>query len=179
MCSENSAGTSNQDTGHSIMSQSSIFHNCPESVDRHTENSEGNSSAFGPSISRQPTSVTSQSNTDGMQIIRRSLYECTVSPEITDIIMLSWRDVTQKQYNGYIKQWIHFCNQASFDPLHPSVNAVLAFLHSLANTARSAVSNIDINYNNVCGHVPIDEHPLVSRYLKGIFNKLKPVPKIQ
>ena len=66
------------------------------------------------------------------------------------------------------------------------MNTLLAFLHQLhennlgysgLNTARSAVSNIDENSVHTKMHTPVDKHPLVCRYLKGIFNKLTPVPK--
>ncbi len=100
--------------------------------------------------------------------------------------MLSWRNSTHKQYKVYINKWVQFCSEKSFDPLHPTVNTFLAFLHKLhqnnlgysaLNTARSAVSNIDEHSNNTRMYTPIGKHPLVCRYLKGIFNKLKPVPK--
>ena len=44
------------------------------------------------------------------------------------------------------------------------------------NTARSAVSNIDINVVDVQDHTPVVKHFLVCRNLKGVFNKIKPVP---
>ena len=71
--------------------------------------------------------------------------------------------------------------------MHPTVNSLLEFLyklyqqnlgHSALNTARSAVSNIDEHSHPTrMHHTSVGEHPLVCRYLKGIFNKLKPVPK--
>ena len=45
------------------------------------------------------------------------------------------------------------------------------------NTARSAVSNIDMNSNGDPDHTPVGKHFLVCRYLIGVFYKLKPVPK--
>ena len=81
---------------------------------------------------------------------------------------------------------MQFCSKGSHDPLHPTVRAVLSFLHSLfksglsysaLNTARSAVSNIDMNVGVTPDHRPVGKHFLVCRYLKGVFNKLKPVPK--
>lgn len=61
---------------------------------------------------------------------------------------------------------------------------VLVFLHGLfnqglsystINTARSAISNIA--FQDEKQGLPIGQHPLVCRYLKGVFNKIKPVPK--
>ena len=68
------------------------------------------------------------------------------------------------------------------------MRSVLSFLHSLfkkglhvsysaLNTAHSAVSNIDINFGDAQDHTPVGKHFLVCRYLKGVFNKIKPVPK--
>ena len=100
--------------------------------------------------------------------------------------MHSWRDSTQKQYKVYINKWLQFCSERKIDPLHPTVTAVLSFLHSLfksglsfsaLNTARSAVSNIDMNDSDAPDHTPVGKHFLVCRNLKGVFNKLKPVPK--
>ena len=66
------------------------------------------------------------------------------------------------------------------------MRSVLSFLHNLfkkglsysaLNTARSAVSNIGINFGDVQDHTPVGKHFLVCRYLKGVFHKIKPVPK--
>ncbi len=60
------------------------------------------------------------------------------------------------------------------------------FLHSLytkgmsyssLNTARSAISNLGLTPEASQSNVPIGRHLLVCRYLKGVFNELKPVPK--
>ena len=48
--------------------------------------------------------------------------------------------------------------------------------YSALDTA-SSVSNIDMNSSGVQEHTPVRRHFLVCRYLKGVFNKLKPVPK--
>ena len=85
----------------------------------------------------------------------------------------------------YINKWLQFCSERKNDPLHPTVTAVLSFLHSLfksglsysaLNTARSAVSYVDMSDNDTPSHAPVGKHFLVCRYLKGVFNKLKPVP---
>ena len=93
---------------------------------------------------------------------------------------------TRKQYKVYIYKWLQFCSERSHDPLHPTATAVLSFPHSLfktglsysvLNTAWSAVSKIDMSDSDAPDHTPVGKHFLVCRYLKGVFNKLKPVPK--
>ena len=119
-------------------------------------------------------------------MIRQSLQKSEISPDIVEIIMHSWRDSTHKQYRVYINKWLQFCGEGSHDPLHPTVRSMLLFLHSLfqkglscsaLNTARSAVSNIDMNSRGDQEHTQVGRHFLVCRYLKGVFNKRKPVPK--
>ena len=114
------------------------------------------------------------------------MQESEISPDIVDIIMHSWRDSTQKQYKVYINKWLQFGSERKNDPLHPTVKVVLSFLHSLfksglsysaLNTARSAVSSIDMSDSDATSHTPVEMHFLVCRYHKGVFNKLKPVPK--
>ena len=121
-----------------------------------------------------------------MQIIGQSLQHSGISLDIAEVIMQSWRDNTRKQYKVYINKWLQFCCEGSHDPLHPSVRSLLSFLHSLfqkglgysaLNTARPAVSSIDINVSDVQDHTPVGKHFLVCRYLKGVFNKIKPVPR--
>ena len=78
------------------------------------------------------------------------------------------------------------CRQRSCDPLRPTVKDLLMFLHSLCrkgmscsslSTARSAVSNLDFDLGQNPNHVSIGKQFLVSKYLKGVFHEIKPVPK--
>jgi hypothetical protein len=120
-----------------------------------------------------------------MQVIRELLQKSGISNDIVDVIMSSWRPSTHKQYTTYINHWIHFCGQQA-NPLHPSVKRVLDFLQSLftkglsysaLNTARSAISNLDAKALVDDGVKPVGQHPSVCRYLRGIFNQVKPVPR--
>ncbi len=49
--------------------------------------------------------------------------------------------------------------------------------YSALNTARSSISNLDANAILDGNVKPVGQHPLVCRYLRGIFNQVKPVPK--
>ena len=135
-----------------------FFHGCTQLADRHASYSESFSSESGSSNSEQSPSTSSTIGPVGMQIIGQSLQHSGISPDIVEVIMQSWRDSTRKQYKVYINKWLQFCCEGPHDPLHPSVRSLLSFLHSLfqkglsystLNTARSAVSSIDINVSDV------------------------------
>ena len=49
--------------------------------------------------------------------------------------------------------------------------------YSSLNTARSAVSNLGFDIGQNPNHVSIGKHFLLSKYLKGVFHEIKPVPK--
>ena len=109
-----------------------------------------------------------------MSVIQESL-QCKGIPQHTlRIIMASWRESIKKQYGTYLQKWQGFCSQRSVDPLSPSVNQVLEFLtelydsncgYSALNTARSALSVLI----SLPGNISIGNHPLVSRFIKGVF----------
>lgn len=124
-------------------------------------------------------STVSKASTVGMQIIRKSLEGKNISGHSADIILASWRSGTQKQHQTYINKWLNYCCERELDSLHPSVTDVIQFLttlfeknlsYSSLNTARSALSTI-ITVDGMS----IGNHPLVVRFLKGVFNLRPPV----
>lgn len=129
-----------------------------------------------PSASAVP-----KASTVGMQIIRKSLESKNISGHSAEIILASWRSGTQRQYQTYINKWLKYCCERELDSLHPSVADVIQFLttlfekdlsYSSLNTARSALSTI-ITVDGMS----IGSHPLVVRFLKGVFNLRPPVPR--
>ena len=88
------------------------------------------------------------------------------------------RNSTNKQYNSHLLRWKAFCDQKQIPSENAWVLEGLAFLthlhnqnlgYSVINTARSALSSI----LTLQDHRTFWEHPLVTRFLKGIF-ELKP-----
>ena len=99
-----------------------------------------------------------------------------------NIIWASWRPSTRKQYACYLTKWQAFCTDWSCDPFRPFVNLVLQFLTSLyeaglgystINTARSALSTVVFMPDNCT----IGSHPLIIRFIKGIFELRTPKPR--
>ena len=127
-------------------------------------------------------STASQDGIDGLSIIREGLSERGLSQDTQNIILLSWRGGTKKQYDGYIKKWQVFCSEWGTDPVHATVETVLEFLtelyksgigYSAINTARSALSAIV----NLPDKSPVGQHPLVRRFLKGVFQSRPTTPR--
>ena len=130
VCTENNSRPGIRNSSNSLVDNSALFYGCTEPTNRNATciqcfSSEPDSSNSGWSSSPTPTPAV-----DGMQVIRRSLQESEISPDIVDIIMHSWRDSTQKQYKVYINKWLQFSSERKNDPLHPTVPAVLFFLQS-------------------------------------------------
>ena len=119
---------------------------------------------------------------DGLSAVRRQLRERGLSAAGTDIVMASWKPGTEKQYRPHINRWIQFCGKWTIDSLHPSVTDVLNFLsvtfhrgvgYECVNTARGALSAVGI----VLEGCRVGNHPLVNRFLRGVFNLRLPTPR--
>ena len=124
-----------------------------------------------------------QAKSTGMQNIREELIKRNIPREITDVIMRSWREVTQKQYNVYLRKWDEFWVKRQINSVQASVDEVLGFLHDLitkgssysaVNSAHSALSNYFMGGNLSDCEFSVATHPLIQRYMKGVF---KPSPR--
>ena len=114
--------------------------------------------------------------------IRRSCSSQGFSERVTEVIRRSWRTSTESAYNSAWRQWVGWCMERETDPLSAPVSEVLEFLYErfeagrqyrTINTLRSAIS---MTHDEVDG-VRIGQHPMVSRFLKGVFNIRPPAPK--
>ena len=123
-----------------------------------------------------------QTTVDGMQFIRESIKDVGISGEVTEILMSSWRKSTQKQYKGYIERWLKFSYDNQFDPSTPQICEVIEFLsmlfksglgYSCLNTARSAISSV----LSLQSGTPLGTHPLVVRFMKGVFEERPSLPR--
>lgn len=119
---------------------------------------------------------------DGLSHIRQSLTSKGISSQAQATILLSWRSGTQKQYKVFLDKWQLYANQWDVDPLHPTLNQVLNFLQELyqqglsyssINTARSALSS----FITLEGNMTVGMHPLVQRYVKGVFQSRPALPR--
>jgi hypothetical protein len=96
--------------------------------------------------------------------------------------LCSWRQSTKKQYAVYIRRWTKFCAEQKLPIYQTDVFPVLQFLtliyeqtnsYSAINTARCALSSfITLDSGQTIG-----THPLVSRFVKGVYNLHPPAPR--
>lgn len=122
------------------------------------------------------------SSTSRLACVRRSYRAERLSEGVMGIIRKSWRDSTESSYSSAWRQWDSWCAERCTDPISAPLAEVLEFLllqfeegkqYRTINTIRSAIS---MTHEEVDG-TRIGQHPLVSRFLKGVFNSRPPAPK--
>ena len=118
--------------------------------------------------------------TGHVEHLRERLGEQGLSGQATDLILKSWR--TKKTYDSLFGRWNRWCVERGSDPFSGPVSAVANFLASLfqdgyqynsVNAYRSAISSV---HEKVDG-VPVGQHPVITRLIKGVFNERPPVPR--
>ena len=133
-----------------------------------------------PSTSATPPRVVSGNSR--MEHLRESLAGQGLSSQATELVMGSWRSKTNKSYNSLFGRWDRWCSERGSDPFSGPVTDVANFLASLfqegyqynsVNAYRSAISSV---HKKVDG-LPVGQHPLVTRLLKGVFNLRPPTPR--
>ena len=99
-----------------------------------------------------------------------------------DLILNSWRTKTNKSYDSLVGQWNRWCTERGSDPFSGPVSEVANFLATLyqegyqynsVNAYRLAISSV---HEKVDG-VPVGQHPIITRLVKGVFNMRPPIPR--
>ena len=133
-----------------------------------------------------PSSTSSHQGSGGstgrMAHIRRSCQSSELSEEATKLLMASWRSKSQSSYNSLFLKWERWCTAWSRDPIHGPVGDIANFLaelfqegysYSSLNSYRSAISS---GHTRIEG-LPVGQHPVVKRILKGACNINPPKPR--
>ena len=124
----------------------------------------------------------SGSNSSRMAYLRDSFQSRGFSDSASKLLLSSWRTKTTSNYNSLFNKWASWCEQRDRNPFDGPIEDIVNFLAELhekdyqyrsLNSYRSTISSV---HKHVEG-VPIGQHPLVSRILKGTFNEHPPQPK--
>ena len=120
-------------------------------------------------------SLVSENETAGSSVIGETFRYTELSQQVTKVILESSQPSTTSRYESAFKRWHRYAISRNEDPYSPDVNTVLTFMHGmyLNGCLYSALSSVV----TIRGCLKFSEHPLVSQYLKGIYNRHPPLPK--
>ena len=122
--------------------------------------------------------------TSTSRYLRHQYRDEQISDAGTELLLASWKTKSSKSYDSLFGKWVCWCRQRSADPISGPISDVVNFLAHLfeegyqyrsLNSYRSAISSV---HAKVDGY-SVGEHPLVSRLLKGAFNRRPPQPRYE
>ena len=122
----------------------------------------------------------SQVKTSSGSRIWGNIESQNVSKTTQYILLSSWRKSTSGRYNSLLQQWNDFCEETNY--LLPDVTSVLKFFtelyekgcqYSSITLARSALASVV----TLRGYATLSNHPLIKRFIKGVFHLRPPKPK--
>ena len=122
------------------------------------------------------------SSTNRLAYLRQSYSSQGLSSEASDLMLVSWRDKTNSNYDSYLAKWAGCCQQWGRNLHSGPVVDVVNFLVELfsqgyqyqsLNCYCSAISSV---HEKVNGN-SIGVHPAVTRLLMGVFLTRPPQPK--
>ena len=173
----------NRTSGSSFLAHPSLVASTHEDVDKgasgNTQQKEHADSSPGPQSCPPPIQT---DDVAPLPFVWEHLQGQGISSSAAQVIMQSWRTSTRVQYRSYIEKWTEYCCKWKIDPVSPPIASGVNFLaelynqglsYSALNTARSALSSII----SLQGNLSFGNHPLVSRFLKGIFTIRPAMPK--
>ena len=135
-----------------------------------------------PSRQDSPASARASSSTSRLEGIRQKQLSQGISGEAADLMAAGWSKGTNKSYQSAWKKWVSWCGVQQVDPFSCDVSYFVNFLADLfkqglqyrsINTIRSAVSVTHVPV----GGVPMGQHPMITRLMKGISNRRPALPR--
>lgn len=184
MSGKNSSKQSRGNTGGALLDMPKLVSQtdattCGSSTDHHTQ---GNT----PNTTRVPETSPTEEKVESvsMSFMRRLYKNRGFSERATNIVLQSWRQSSQKQYDAHIRKWLFFCTKRQADPICPTIGLAVEFLttlydeglsYSSINSARCALSAILDSPDSV--HHTFGGHPDVKRFMKGVFQSRPPLPR--
>ena len=142
----------------------------------HPEDSDGPSWRGSPNGTRGPSSFSRLAH------LRRSFVAEGLSEGVINLISSSWRSSTEASYSSAWRTWDSWCIRRGVNPLSAPLSDILEFLlvqfqagkqYRTINTFRSAIS---MTHNEIDSK-KVGQHPLVTRFLRGVFNSRPPAPR--
>ena len=128
--------------------------------------------------SRRNSPTVEDPSSSGMASFRSRIEAAGIPEDVCQIIMASWRGSTQQRYEGLWKLWSSWCIQRQKCPFSAPVNDILAFLTEQFNNRRLVYKACISQLHDPIEGRQVGNLPLVSRFMKGIFELRPPQPKL-
>ena len=118
-----------------------------------------------------------------MENFRQSLQGQGFSQEVSDILLSSWRKNTARQYESVCRLWSGWCDSLQINCFSTSIKNIRTFLAHFFHEKGLQYSKINVYRSAISAfHIPIDgvviaKHPLVTKFIKGVFCLCPPEPK--
>ena len=140
------------------------------------------SASAGPLVPKQGSFIVpgpTVPRSDGLETERRSIIADGISDKAAETILLSIRSGTRQAYN---RKWVAFsnwCQERLQNPFAAPLGLIIEYLQYLFDSG--------LQYNTICVHrsvysryhngisgINVGDHPLVSQFVKGVFNLRPP-----
>lgn len=139
-------------------------------------------SSLGSKRTQSPHGSFRNTSASSLEGVARPTGTDKLSVQAASLVTASRRGSTRAAYASCWKKWARWCGEQQVDLLHPSLTSFVEFLTHL--------HNLGLAYRTICSHrsaisqslpplsgVPLGEHLLVSRVMRGIFNTNPPRPR--
>ena len=133
---------------------------------------------------RSPIGVQRDSHSNRMEAIRGRFEAIGLSENVKNLLFGSFRDGTNRSYESAWNKWVSWCCEREITPISASLSQFLEYLswmyenkyeYRTINVHRSAISSVLPPLDGA----PIGQNFLVSKLMKGIYNKIPPQPRYQ
>ena len=175
MCTKNKDGKGKGNSHSTSLAHSTVVYKVDGISYRQSNNNPKNQKLVKNSISGQKTPLQETLVLIACLVSGNCIENEVFSKQTVNIIMSSWKLGTKKQYRTFTKRWFQYCSEEQVNSVRPTLDNILEFLTSLfdkglgyssLNTIRGALSALGIKCD---GHL-VGSHPLVVRYMKGVYN---------
>ena len=117
-----------------------------------------------------------------MENFQESLQSKGFLEKVSKILLSSWRGSTAKQYESAWKGWSSWCSNEKINPFSATIRHILSYLADLFHQGRQ-YPTIEVHRSAISSfHIPLKGvvvgwHPLVTKFMKGIFSLRPPKPR--
>ena len=177
------AGTLSSHSDSATMAKKTLVSGTVTTVHCRTSQTAGDSQSPESTKFNNISSRSQSIQSEYMAAINRQLLARGFSQRARNLLSVSWRAGTQKDYCGKFKQFSSWCSGKQIDLYSASLTDCTEFLTFLFHKGlqyrtvagyQSVLSSVLPPVNNI----PVGQHPYIVRLLKGIFNSRPPTIKL-